>query len=184
MNFPEFAVTGAFLALPLVVGGIVHMIAVKADILKPLKIPICQSAFGANKTWRGFVIMPVTCTLGVFLAFMVQDLLTPLLQVKFAKESLWFLGPMLGIGYMATELPNSFLKRRLGIAPGTNTNGRYKWLFVFLDQVDSGFGCSVVYYALLAVPIIYLVAFLSVGPLIHLVVNMGLFSLGLKRQKF
>jgi hypothetical protein len=37
---------------------------------------------------------------------------------------------------MLSELPNSFIKRQLGIAPGKATNGMVGVLFYILDQVD------------------------------------------------
>jgi CDP-diacylglycerol--serine O-phosphatidyltransferase len=45
---------------------------------------------------------------------------------------------------MLGELPNSFLKRRLGIAPGA-TPARGRPLFVLMDQLDSGIGCALAY---------------------------------------
>ena len=75
--------------------------------------------FGANKTWKGFVVMvPVTA-----LAFLVLGTLARALPIG---KGLWSLSPagyaLLGavasIGFMAGELPNSFIKRQLAIPPG------------------------------------------------------------------
>ena len=41
---------------------------------------------------------------------------------------------------MAAELPNSFLKRRVGIPPGAQANGMRGMAFHVLDQVDVGAG--------------------------------------------
>ena len=41
---------------------------------------------------------------------------------------------------MAAELPNSFLKRRVGIPPGAQASGMRGMAFHVLDQVDVVFG--------------------------------------------
>jgi hypothetical protein len=56
------------LVLPLVFGGVLHMVAVKLDILSYLKKPIHQRWFGLNKTRRGFLIMPLVTFPGVVVA--------------------------------------------------------------------------------------------------------------------
>ena len=75
-----------------------------------------QRLLGANKTIRGFVVMIPAAALSFALlgaivpaSFGVWDLSVP----SFAA-----LGACAGFGFMAGELPNSFVKRQLGIAPG------------------------------------------------------------------
>ena len=45
-------------------------------------------------------------------------------------------GVLMAVGAMAGELPNSFVKRQLGIAPGKTTSGPLSALFYVWDQVD------------------------------------------------
>lgn len=52
-------------------------------------------------------------------------------------------GILLGTGYIAGELPNSFIKRQLKIESGETTQGGLGKLFQFVDQVDSFFGVVV-----------------------------------------
>ena len=51
-------------------------------------------------------------------------------------------GALCGAAYVLAELPNSFVKRRLGIAPGTSAP-RARAAQYLVDQVDSVVGCAV-----------------------------------------
>ncbi len=170
------------LSLPLIVGGILHMVAVKADILSYLKKPIHQSLFGANKTWRGFFIMPLATWPGVLLAQYIEvvvDLNTPLLTTT----SSWLLAIYLGYGYCLAELPNSFLKRRLGIKEGL-TSDRFKWTFIILDQADSAIGCMVAYKFLVDISWTDFWLTIILGTLIHLVFNILLFKAKIRKNPY
>ena len=50
------------------------------------------------------------------------------------------LGLAIGAAAMLSELPNSMLKRQLGIAPGAAASGFFSAVFYVLDQVDMLFG--------------------------------------------
>lgn len=50
------------------------------------------------------------------------------------------MGAAMGGGAMLGELPNSFVKRRLGVAPGTTASGLRAGLFFVWDQVDTLMG--------------------------------------------
>src|SRR5690606_27440044 len=92
-----------------------------------------------------------------------------------------FLGLALGLAYVAFELPNSYMKRRLGIAPGKLPE-RNRFVFALVDQSDSAIGCMLVYALFVAPPwpVLLLLAFL--GPAVHLAANLGLYSLGLRKE--
>ena len=170
------------LSVPLIVGGIIHMVAVKADILSYLKKPIHQRWFGQNKTWRGFVVMPMATWPGVWLAQWLEslfDLNAPLLTLQPA----WLLGLWLGIGYCLAELPNSFVKRRLGIKEG-QTADRFKWFFVFFDQADSAIGCLLVYRIMLFIPWSTFTLAILLGTAIHLMINISLYMAGIRKNPF
>jgi len=170
------------LSVPLIVGGILHMIVVKADILSYLKKPIHQRWFGQNKTWRGFVVMPLATWPGVILAQYLErvfELNTPLLIF----HSSLILAFVLGTGYCLAELPNSFIKRKLGIKEG-QTSDRYKWFFVVLDQADSAIGCMLAYK--LVIPISWKIVLLTIifGTIIHLLINVSLYKVGIRKNPF
>lgn len=170
------------LSLPLIVGGILHMIAVKADILSYFKRPIHQRWFGLNKTWRGFFVMPLATLPGVLLAQKLEqliDLNAPLLL----NESTFLLSCVLGLGYCLAELPNSFMKRRLGIKEG-QTSDRFKWFFVVIDQADSAIGCMVAYRILIPIPPLTMILTIISGTIIHLFINVGLYLLRIRKNQF
>lgn len=158
------------------------MIVVKKDILSYFKKPIHHRWFGANKTWRGFIIMPLATWPGVVVSQNIEkllDLSSPLL----VSHSSFFLAILLGIAYCLAELPNSFLKRRLGIKEGT-TSERYKIFFIILDQADSAFGCLIAYNLFLPIswPIFW--GTIIFGTVIHLFFNVLLYSLKIRKNPF
>ena len=170
------------LSVPLIVGGIIHMIAVKVDILSYFKKPIHHRWFGQNKTWRGFLVMLLATWPGVILAQKLEtlfDLNTPLLT----NQNSFVLGFALGLGYCLAELPNSFMKRRLGIKEGL-TSDKYKWFFVIVDQADSAFGCMIAYRLFIPLPLSTILATIVFGTAIHLLLNMGLYAVGLRKNAF
>jgi CDP-diglyceride synthetase len=159
-----------------------HMMAVKIDILSYLKKPIHQSWFGQNKTWRGFVVMPLATWPGVLLVQSfekVADVNAPLLL----PHSSYILALALGLGYCLAELPNSFMKRRLGIKEGL-TSDRYKWFFIILDQADSAIGCMIAYSLLIEVEISTMVLTVLFGTIIHLIINLSLYLAGIRKNPF
>lgn len=158
------------------------MIAVKVDTLSYFKRPIHQSWFGMNKTWRGFIVMPLATFPGVFIAQKAEtliDLNAPLLS---QVSPIW-LSLLLGLGYCLAELPNSFIKRRLGIKEG-QTSDRFKWLFVFIDQADSAIGCMAAYSILVEVSTQTMILTILSGTIIHLLINVSLYSLGIRKNPF
>lgn len=170
------------LSLPLVVGGVLHMIAVKADILSYFKRPIHHRWFGMNKTWRGFIVMPLATFPGVWVAQKLElliDLNTPLL----VNQSTLLLSIVLGCGYCLAELPNSFMKRRLGIKEG-QTSEKFKWLFVVVDQADSAFGCMLAYRIFIPIPTSTVILTIIFGTILHLFINVSLYLLKIRKNPF
>ena len=91
------------------------------------------------------------------------------------------LGVVLGLAYTLAELPNSYVKRRRGIAPGKLPEHN-RLLHAFIDQADSAIACTLAYAALVSIPFSVLVVVTLVGPTLHLVTNLGLYSMGLRRE--
>jgi hypothetical protein len=142
----------AWLILPVVLGGLGHVAVLKTDLLRSLAVPLDGGArwrgrpvFGANKTWRGIVVM----TGSTAVASGAQAALARRLRWRSALEmedsapvNAWAVGVVYGITYCIAELPNSFVKRRLGIAPGARVM-RGAWLQYLVDQADSVVGCLI-----------------------------------------
>jgi hypothetical protein len=121
--------------VPLVISNSIHMVVVKRNLFPSTSQPLWNWGFGKNKTWRGLVFVPVANAI----VLMLISLLSP---IEISAPA--FLGFILGLAYMFAELPNSFVKRRLGLAPGEN-HGRYRVAFSILDKLDSATGVIVVY---------------------------------------
>lgn len=177
----DFVIKPLWLLFPLVIGGILHMVAVKMDILPWFRRPIHLPSFGKNKTYRGLVLMPLFCVIGTALASYLEGWASPEKVVGFQQVSWIWLGIWLGLAYIFSELPNSYMKRRLGIGEG-NLPENNKWIFVIIDQADSALGCLPVYFFFLDVPVRVLVACVVLGTGVHLLFNYLLFVAGIRKR--
>lgn len=132
----------ASLFSPLFLGLVLHGLCIKLGWLRFAAVPIDRGAhirgrplFGANKTYRGVLAV----SLGSALGYCTQGL-TPALQPQawagLSPAVLAALGLLIGTAAMLSELPNSFLKRQLAIAPGAPAAGPAAGLFYLYDQVD------------------------------------------------
>ena len=134
----------AYLLFSLLGGALFHGLCMKHNWLAVLAHPIDggwtwrnKRIFGDHKTWRGLVAMG----LGAGPVFALQALVLhdasrfAALELFDFSSRPWF-GFVLGSIAMLGELPNSFLKRRLGIAPGAAAAGARRAIFYFFDQVD------------------------------------------------
>lgn len=131
-----------YVQIPVVIGGVLHMLAVKKDFLPRLRQPIHTPLFGQNKTWRGLLLMPLLTAFGALCLWPAEIALGA--NAVFGPHLL-AAGLVAGLGYILAELPNSLVKRQLGIAPGA-TPVRARWFFILLDQFDSGAGVAIAYF--------------------------------------
>jgi len=177
----DTVVIALWLTLPIVVGGVAHMFFVANDWLPSLKVAIAEKLFGKNKTWRGVVVMPLVTVPGALLLGSLSDVLPSRLALTLEGVSLIVLGLSLGLGYVIFELPNSYIKRRVGIAPGaTPTRGRL--FFIAMDQLDSAFGFALVYAIFLDLPAITYLLLLIQFPFVALLVKRLLYWVRLKKS--
>jgi CDP-diacylglycerol--serine O-phosphatidyltransferase len=146
------------------------MVAVKRNWLSALYRPLSRSLFGATKTWRGFHFLPIVNALAVA----ILSYSSPV------GESL-LLGSVLGLVYMLFELPNSFLKRRLGIASG-GMAVRNRYLFLLLDKTDSAFGVSLAYYFLAGISLLQAGLLFTISSAAHILFSLLLVSLNVKKS--
>ena len=167
------------LLIPLIFSGVLHMGVVTINILKFLKKPIHTDMFGKNKTYRGFVVMPLLTIPGVYLASISERFFK--VDIGFEHTNIILLGVLLGLFYCLFELPNSYYKRRKGIAPGKMAKEDVL-KHAIIDQADSGFGLIIIYYFLLDVTWVHLSLFLITGTVVHLILNYLLYVLGLRKE--
>jgi CDP-2,3-bis-(O-geranylgeranyl)-sn-glycerol synthase len=139
--------------------------------------------FGANKTLRGFVVMlPAAATAFVMLRLMVGDPgaagLWPLTFAGYAR-----LGAVAALGFMAGELPNSFIKRQLGIDPGAEARRSWTAAAQFVvDRLDSGVGMLLAVSVTTHTPALTWLLVLAIGPPFHWMFSVLMFELGLKTR--
>lgn len=179
----DLVLTALFLALPLLVSGCYHMLVVRKNHFAALAIPLHTRWFGPNKTWRGILVMLLATIPGVWLAQVIEPWFGGRLVTSLSGQNPVWLGLLLGLGYVLPELPNSYVKRRLNIRPGERPATRAP-VFGFIDQADSALGCALVYGLVLTPPVAVMVWLVILGPLIHLLANMALFGLGLRKHPF
>lgn len=93
--------------------------------------------FGDSKTWRGVLVAVLGCILGVAIQkHVVGEHARSIARLDYQQLDVLAFGVVMGVTAMLGELPNSFVKRRLSIAPGHTTQGYLSVLFYVWDQVD------------------------------------------------
>lgn len=161
--------------IPMILANSFHMVFVKWDILSSFKIPISVKLFGQNKTWRGFILLPL---LSAFFALLGSLLAGPFLG-NHLNVILFGIG--MGIVYLLAELPNSYVKRKLHIPNGGHSE-KYKVLQIIIDRADSLVGIFLYYYLVTDCPFIdCLILFIS-AIVISFVTSVILYSLKIKRS--
>jgi CDP-diglyceride synthetase len=141
-----------WLTAPILIAGLAHVAVISLDLAPQLARPIDagrqwwgRPVLGSNKTWRGFVVMPAATAITIAaqqrLAARSPRLAAIAPLVRGAPPP-WIVGAICGAAYVVAELPNSFVKRRLGIAPGTSAP-RARTAQYVVDQLDSVVGCAV-----------------------------------------
>jgi len=191
-----FIVQIFYTLMPVVLAGVCNMILVKLPLFGFLKIPMDNEAvcadgkrlFGANKTWKGFwgMVFLTGFWMWVFGAldntFAWAQGLSLLGYHNFSAVQELLYGFLWGLGYVLFELPNSYVKRRIDIPPGENRTGFIGHLFKFIDQADSVLGCMVfMLFFYIPTPLEAAALFVA-GVIIHYLINILLFLVGLKKQ--
>lgn len=182
--------------MPVILAGIGNMKLLKSSFLRSWEAPMDagllwrdgKRLFGQNKTWRGALGMTL-CSILAMLGWGYVCGRLPLLEeynqfysynTNTFGFNLW-VGFWLGVMYILFELPNSFLKRRRGVAPGEAAQSPQPWKYMWLDQMDSLFGCAwvVAWYFPLGWGM-YL-GYVFLGAATHLIINRVLVSLAWKQ---
>jgi CDP-2,3-bis-(O-geranylgeranyl)-sn-glycerol synthase len=192
---PHALSCAVFLVAAMSLAGIAHAMWLRSRTAQSFHAPVDfnlrvrgRPLFGANKMWRGFVVMP----LGGALAFWAFAMLrgTDALPAWLAA-GMWELPPMsyawlgfaCGLAFMLAELPNSFVKRQLDIAPGMapERGGLATACFV-IDRIDSVLGVLIVVTLLLPVSAATWGWVLVLGPGVHGAFSVWLHRLGVKAR--
>lgn len=139
-----------WLFFPMLIGAIVHGLCLRYGWLGWLAMPVDRGVrwrgkplFGPNKTWRGILTVAASTMVTVSVQARLLHGLEFFRQLELTDYSTFqpeLMGFLLGFCAQLSELPNSFLKRRAGIAPGKGTTGPSEVFFYVLDQIDLLFG--------------------------------------------
>jgi dolichol kinase len=178
-----------YLIAPVVIAGVVHGFVIKKRLLPALARPLDggrtfrgRPVFGRNKTWRGLVVMSFVSTAIVLVQRLLSfhDAFRSVSVVDYRAGSTFALGIALGLGYSLGELPNSFLKRRLGIEPGRRAPRRGALQHV-VDQGDSAAGVTLALLLFVRDPSILVCVFIC-GFALHAFADSLFYVFGIKQR--
>ena len=176
-----------FIIVAFVLAGLAHSAWLGSRWSRRLLIPLDgglrvrgRRVFGENKTWRGVVVMaPATGAAFAIVAAAIPGGaatagLWPLTFAQYAALGAWA-----GLGFMAGELPNSFLKRQFDIAPGCSP-AREAWrqLGFVVDRLDSIAGLMLALLCVVSVPAMTWAYVGVIGPMVHFAFSALVFALG------
>ncbi|MGF1540215.1 MAG: CDP-archaeol synthase [Pleurocapsa sp.] len=167
-----------WLALSLFIAGVIEAFLWKTSVFQWLNRPIQKDWFGANKKWRGLISLPLTMLISVYLlhcvelnfAFFPQD------AILVSNFNLIEFGLLVGFIFNLSELPNSFIKRRLNIPPGDESSK----VFYFVDHMDSTYGVLLLWYLYFHFPLHLVITGIIVTPLLFMGATELRKQLGLK----
>lgn len=180
----------AWLILPVIAAGLTHAVVLKLDLMPRLTKPIDggrtwrgRPLLGSNKTWRGVLVM--TLVTGWLTG--LQSMLESRMHMRRGAVSPdyrltpFLAGSLIGLTYCLSELPNSFFKRRLAIAPGQQS-ARYRSTQYVIDQIDSAVGCLIALRAVYRTQPGDLALAFVLGSSAHVSVDRLLYVVGVKRS--
>jgi CDP-2,3-bis-(O-geranylgeranyl)-sn-glycerol synthase len=170
--------------VPVLGAPIVHAPVLTFDLLRGLKRPLDFGAtiggrrlFGDNKTWRGALFM----TGGVVVAAALLSLWPwywHKLPDGIQDAGPWVYGLLLGVSVVVGELPNSFLKRQLGIQPGAQRRDALGIAISIFDQADFVPVAWVLLLPLWTMSLGQAVIVFAVVAAVHMVINVIGFAIG------
>ena len=180
-----------FLGSPLLLAAAAQGLCIRYDWLTSFKRPLDlglrlrgKRIFGDHKTWRGLAINLAFCTLGTIIQawFQRKGYLPKWLPFfDYAKEGP-SIGLLLGLGMTVGELPNSFIKRRLDIAPGESGKGVAGIIFFLFDQVDLTVGIWVfLFFFIKPSPLMILWSF-AITLVAHVAISSAGYLLGMRKK--
>ena len=169
-----------WLFLPVLGAPALHAPVLRFDWLRGFKRPIDggltwrgRRLLGDNKTWRGAVVM-ITGVLTATLLLSPWDWWWSELPSGIRDAGPVVFGVLLGVGTVLDELPNSFLKRQLGIPPGQQRS----LLFTIYDQADFVLVIWIVLLPLWTMSVWQAAFVFAVVTAVHLVINVIGYAIG------
>lgn len=177
-------------SIPVIFAGIFHMIVVKYNWFSFLCYPLDhykmingKRIFGNNKTYRGAVILIITSIIFTYTYFLVVNQFSFIKNynlLDFNNYSFTFYGILFGIGYILGELPNSFIKRQKNMKPGKANSLITK----IIDQLDSVVCILILLLIFSNLTWVHFIIGIFFFGFLHLIINLGLNSIGLRKEPF
>ncbi|PLX25913.1 hypothetical protein C0580_00945, partial [Candidatus Parcubacteria bacterium] len=96
--------------------------------------------------------------------------------VDYNSINIWYLGFLMGFGALFGDLVRSFVKRRVGIAPG---KAWFPW-----DQIDFIIGAAIFSYFYISIPWIDILAAIALAIILHPLFNYLGYIFRIKKNKF
>ena len=183
--------------MPVVIAGAANMLFTKSALYRAHCAPIdggkCYSdgkrIFGDNKTWAGFFGMIAANCLAQILWGCLSASCPALGNAnelyRYCRNTLLFnaaAGALFGLIYVLFELPNSFVKRRIGIRPGKTEHGFKGALFFVIDQIDSLLGVVLLLMLLAGITPVQYFQYILLGAVTHIALNLVLYVLHIRKN--
>jgi len=167
-----------WIASALFLAGVLEAFLWKTPPFERLNFPIQRDWFGANKRWRGLVSLPLTFLVSVILFQQIEEIwdINANFAIHFRDFNGIQFGMLSGFVFNLSELPNSFVKRRLQIPPGDESNP----IFYVVDHIDSTYGLLILWYFYFQFPAHFIGVGLAVTPLLFMGATALRKRLGLK----
>jgi hypothetical protein len=175
---------GVWTLLPILGAPALHAPVLRSNRLAALARPIDCGAtlrgrrlLGDNKTWRGALVMAtgtIAAAHALHRARWFRERLPP--ELRDAGPSRY--GPLLAIGTVAGELPNSFLKRQMGIAPGGRRLSPAGGVLILVDQVDFVVAVWLALRPLWRMPVRDVTEAVAIVAAVHMALNVAGYAIG------
>jgi hypothetical protein len=151
ISTPEPLACATFLLIAMAPAGLAHSLWLNMRCSRRFAIPIDAGKtmrgrrwLGDNKMWRGFMVLPPAAAVSFVAMAAMRGSLPEWLGQGMWLLPVWhfaFLGFIAGLAFMLAELPNSLLKRQLGVNPGLAPKQPLLAALCFvLDRSDSVLG--------------------------------------------
>jgi len=190
---PDPAGAAAFLIVAMSLAGIAHVLWLRSGAAALFGQPVDfglrlrgRRLFGDNKRLCGFMMLPVAAAASFALLGLLRERLP-----SWLAHGMWSLQPgqyalvgfAAGLAFMLAELPNSFVKRQLDVAPGSQP--RNPWVratFTCVDRLDSLLGMLLAVSLLVPLPGLTWLWMLLVAPMVHGLFSILLYASGVKSR--
>jgi CDP-diacylglycerol--serine O-phosphatidyltransferase len=172
------------IVVPVLLAAVVQSVVIRFSPLPRTAVPLDLGGswrghrlLGPNKTWRGLAVWVLATALSCQLVFSWCS------PTEREPVMGWLVfGLLLGAGYGLAELPNSFVKRQLGIEAGAQAPRHARWQYL-ADQGDSVLGMLVVVAVVLDITWPWLLLLTFLGLALHVVGDQVLHATGVKTRE-